>query len=156
MQGRSERAFTLIELVIVIAIIGILAAVAIPRFIDIRAEAYNAQGNGIISSVRSGILLVASKNQAASCTNVTDPTFPPNLEANWNNACNLIAGGALSANGTACVAATPCFELVVPGGVVDANWVQTTATSYTFTPPQGTTRVCTYVAGTTGTLTCVP
>ena len=128
--------FTLVELVIVIAIIGILAAIAIPRFIDIRTEAYNAQGDGIIGSVRAGILTVASRNQVDQQTG----TFPPNLEATWN----LIVGGTLSPNGTACAAATPCFELVVPGGFVSSSWVQTTATSYTYTPPQGLVRVCTY------------
>ena len=135
--------FTLVELVIVIAIIGILAAIAIPRFIDIRTEAYDAQGNGIIGSVRAGILTVASRNQVANGTG----TFPPNLEADWNSITSTPAG-VVSPNGTACVAATPCFELVVPGGYSDTTglWVQTTATSYTFTPPQGLTRVCTYTA----------
>ena len=143
MREVGEQAFTLVELVIVIAIIGILAAIAIPRFIDIRDEAYRSQRDGIVGSVRAGLLTTAAKNQAANCTG----TFPPNLEANWNNACNGITGGVLSANGTACVAATPCFELVIPGGYTDANWTQTTATTYTFTAPVGSgTATYTYSA----------
>lgn len=39
---RNKKGFTLIELMIVIAIIGILALIAIPNFIQLRSRAYNA------------------------------------------------------------------------------------------------------------------
>ena len=52
----SHSAFTMIELVFVIVILGILAAVAIPRFAATRIDAQISKGRADVSSIRSAII----------------------------------------------------------------------------------------------------
>ncbi len=53
---KSRYAFTMIEVVFVIAILGILAAIAIPRFAATRNDAIKARGKADIASIRSSIV----------------------------------------------------------------------------------------------------
>ncbi len=59
---RARRGFTLIELMIVVAIIGILAAAAVPSFIDATDEARVARIQADLSTVGSAVEIYYAKN----------------------------------------------------------------------------------------------
>ncbi|MFH1772244.1 MAG: prepilin-type N-terminal cleavage/methylation domain-containing protein [Candidatus Omnitrophota bacterium] len=51
------KGFTLIELIMIIVIIGIIAAIAIPKFVDLRERARNAAREGNIAALRSAAFM---------------------------------------------------------------------------------------------------
>ncbi len=62
-RKNSEKGFTLIELLIVVAIIGILAAIAIPQFASYREKAYNSAAQSDLKNTKTGMEAYYADNQ---------------------------------------------------------------------------------------------
>jgi type IV pilus assembly protein PilA len=72
MMKKAQAGFTLIELMIVVAIIGILAAVAIPAYQDYTVRAKVAEASSLIAPVKQAIAeAVSNSTLAATTTNAT-------------------------------------------------------------------------------------
>jgi len=89
---RNEQGFTLIELIVVIAIIGILAAVAVPAFLNVVETAHEANIDAVAGVVSSGVVLAASDSLVTNgvwrtplATQVTIANMAQEVSSDWSD-----------------------------------------------------------------------
>ena len=97
---KHKKGFTLIELVMVVLLLAVLAAVAIPNFIDFRTEAKNAAINGALGAMRSAISIAGAAIALKEDVSISAPRYPTILEmqANAYNASHPVLSSGSTVN----------------------------------------------------------
>ena len=143
---KVQSGFTLIELITVIVILGILAATALPRFINVTNDARFAAVNGVGGGLRSAVAVVQARYFATG--NLAATTVPMADGTTVNvSAPNGIPAGTLAGIGAAMncgASATNCNGITTD---------YTTATAVTFLPSGAPAACVATYNGTSGAVT---
>ena len=114
---REQHGFTLIEIIAVLVILGILAVVAVPKYLDLQTESKNSAAKGLVAAVQSQLSMGYSANKLNSTTS-PDPL----TECNKVKISSGTSGGNISCAGTTWAANVTITANVNGGSDVTGYW----------------------------------